>query len=131
MKPEEKLQVVLEGLRGDTTVKAVCDKYNISRDTYYRWKNELMQGACMFWEEQKPGRKSKDHFETRSEAEKAFRQLQEDIKQKDEQIYQLRKEIEGLKIQRDFLQFCLDLRSKKNSSSRRKNGSWSTERASS
>ncbi len=34
--PEEKLQIVLEGLSGTTTISDVCRKYSISVARFYR-----------------------------------------------------------------------------------------------
>lgn len=42
---EKKLEIVLAGMKDDTTVNDLCDKYNISRQTYYNWKENLMEGA--------------------------------------------------------------------------------------
>lgn len=110
MQPEEKLAIVLEGLQEDRTVKEVCDKYDISRHTYYRWKGEMQQSACRFWEEQSPGRKGPNHFESKAEAERQVGKQQEEIEARDKKLKELRKKLEGTKLQRDFARFRLDLR---------------------
>ncbi|GIW59215.1 MAG: hypothetical protein KatS3mg087_0281 [Patescibacteria group bacterium] len=43
--PKEKLQVVLESYQRDTTIKAICRKYNIVRSVVNRWREEFQQGA--------------------------------------------------------------------------------------
>lgn len=41
---EEKWQIVLEGLKGGN-VSETCRKYEIAPNLYYRWKDEVEQGA--------------------------------------------------------------------------------------
>ena len=43
--PEEKLAIVLEGLRGDTEVSAVCRRHGISSNRYYKWRDRVLSGA--------------------------------------------------------------------------------------
>jgi transposase len=43
--PEEKLAIVLEGLRGDTEVSAVCRRHGISSNRYYKWRDRVFSGA--------------------------------------------------------------------------------------
>lgn len=42
--PEEKWQIVLEGLRSGN-VAETCRKYEIAANLYYRWKDEVEAGA--------------------------------------------------------------------------------------
>jgi len=42
--PEEKWQIVLEGLRSGN-VAETCRKYEIAPNLYYRWKDEVEAGA--------------------------------------------------------------------------------------
>ncbi len=121
MEPEDKLAIILAGEKESTTVKEVCDKHGISRDTYYRWKRELEEAAEQYWDEKSPGRKSKDTFSTKSEAEAAYQKLKH---KQAEELLELKKQLEGTTIQRDFYKFRLSLRdAKKNSSSKKKDGS--------
>jgi len=43
--PKEKLQVVLESYQRDTTIEAVCRKYNVVRSVVNRWREEFKLGA--------------------------------------------------------------------------------------
>jgi len=43
--PEEKVSIVLEGLRGDTRLSAVCRRHGISTNRFYKWRDRLMQSA--------------------------------------------------------------------------------------
>ncbi|MHC4718416.1 MAG: transposase [Planctomycetota bacterium] len=43
--PEEKLAIVLEGLRGDTEVSAVCRRHGISSNRFYKWRDRVFSGA--------------------------------------------------------------------------------------
>ncbi len=42
---EEKLQIVLAGLKGEATVTELCRRYGISQPTYYTWWDKVLSGA--------------------------------------------------------------------------------------
>lgn len=42
---ETKVNAVLEGLRGETSIAEVCRKYGISDSLYYRWKDQFLEGG--------------------------------------------------------------------------------------
>lgn len=42
--PQEKFPIVLEGLKGGN-IAETCRKYEIAPTLYYRWKDEVEQGA--------------------------------------------------------------------------------------
>ncbi len=125
-KPEEKLEIVFEGLERNRNVTTVCKKHGISRDTYYTWKKQLSQGACTYWEEQSVGRKGKHSFSTKSEAEAAYVNQARKLEEAHETKENLLKKLEGVTLQRDFTEFRLSLREqtqKKTTKPKRKNGS--------
>jgi transposase len=41
--PEEKMNIVLAGLKGDVSIAELCRQYNISQTLYYRWKDTFLQ----------------------------------------------------------------------------------------
>jgi transposase-like protein len=43
--PEEKVSIVLEGLRGETQVSVVCRRHGISTGQFYQWRDTLVRGA--------------------------------------------------------------------------------------
>ena len=43
--PEQKLEIVLAGLRGDRPVRDVCRSYEISEALYYQWRERLIEGG--------------------------------------------------------------------------------------
>lgn len=43
--PQEKLKILLEGLRGDGAIAEVCRVYGTSTTQFYRWKRQLYEGA--------------------------------------------------------------------------------------
>ena len=42
---EEKIRIVLEGLRGEESVAAICRKESIHPNLYYKWSKEFMEAA--------------------------------------------------------------------------------------
>jgi len=42
---DQKLQVVLEGLRGEARIPALCERHGISEATYYNWQRAVLEGA--------------------------------------------------------------------------------------
>jgi len=42
---EEKIKIVLEGLRGEESVSALCRKYGIHEANYYNWSKEFMEAG--------------------------------------------------------------------------------------
>jgi transposase-like protein len=43
--PQEKLQILLQGLRGDGTIAEVCRRYETSTPQFYRWKRQLYEST--------------------------------------------------------------------------------------
>lgn len=56
--PQEKLEIVLEGMRGDTSVAEICRRYGIYHSDYYRWRKNVMDGAITSLKEN--GKKKND-----------------------------------------------------------------------
>jgi transposase-like protein len=42
---QQKIEIVLAGLRGDHSVKDVCREHAISDTLYYSWRDELLEGG--------------------------------------------------------------------------------------
>jgi transposase len=42
---EQKLAIVLAGLRGDRSVKEVCREHQISDTLFYAWRDKLLEGG--------------------------------------------------------------------------------------
>ena len=43
--PEQKLAIVLAGLRGDKSVKELCRDHQISETLYYSWRDQLLEAG--------------------------------------------------------------------------------------
>ena len=43
--PEQKVEIVLAGLRGDRTVRDICREYEIAETLYYQWRDRLLEGG--------------------------------------------------------------------------------------
>jgi len=42
---EEKIRIVLEGLRGEESISAICRREGISPNLYYRWSKEFLEAG--------------------------------------------------------------------------------------
>jgi len=42
---EQKILIVMEGMRGEMTVAELCRKYGISEPTYYKWNKEFIEAG--------------------------------------------------------------------------------------
>lgn len=80
--PEEKVAIVLEGLRGDMEVSAVCRRHGVTTGQYYQWRDKLKRGA-------------KDAFSQRGRRQENGRvaELEAQVAQKDAIIAEITGEI--------------------------------------
>lgn len=42
---EEKIRIVIEGMRGEESVTAICRKYGINDSLYYKWTKDFMEAG--------------------------------------------------------------------------------------
>ena len=42
---EEKIRIVLEGLRGEDSIAELCRREGIARDLYYRWSKDFLEAG--------------------------------------------------------------------------------------
>ena len=42
---QQKLEIVLAGLRGDVSVKDLCRQHQIAETLYYSWREKLLEGG--------------------------------------------------------------------------------------
>jgi transposase len=42
---EEKIRIVLEGLRGEYSIAELCRKEGLNHNTYYRWSKEFLEAG--------------------------------------------------------------------------------------
>lgn len=45
LSPEEKSEIILEGLSKNTKIKELCKKYSISKMQFYRWKKKFIEAG--------------------------------------------------------------------------------------
>jgi transposase len=43
--PEEKIRIVLEGLRGEESIAALCRREGIAESLYYNWSKEFLEAG--------------------------------------------------------------------------------------
>ena len=46
---EDKIRIVLEGLRGDDSIAELCRKEGIAQSLYYTWSKEFMKRGSAAW----------------------------------------------------------------------------------
>jgi transposase len=42
---EEKIKIILEGLRGEDSIAAICRRYNIHENLYYKWSKDFIEAG--------------------------------------------------------------------------------------
>lgn len=42
---EEKIKIVLEGMRGEDSIAAICRKYEIHANNYFKWSKEFIEAG--------------------------------------------------------------------------------------
>lgn len=42
---EEKIKIVLEGLRGEESIASICRKHDIHQNTYYTWSKDFLEAG--------------------------------------------------------------------------------------
>jgi transposase-like protein len=42
---EEKLSIVLEGLKAETSISDICRKHGLSQTLYYKWRDKFLEGG--------------------------------------------------------------------------------------
>jgi ABC-type phosphate transport system substrate-binding protein len=42
---KEKIKIVLEGLRGEDSIAAICRKYDIHQNSYFTWSKDFMEAG--------------------------------------------------------------------------------------
>ena len=42
---EEKIRIIIEGMRGETTIPELCRKEGISQANYYKWSKDFMEAG--------------------------------------------------------------------------------------
>ncbi len=43
--PEEKIRIVLEGLRGEESISELCRREGIAANLYYRWSKDFLEAG--------------------------------------------------------------------------------------
>ena len=43
---QQKLEIVLAGLRGDRSIAELCREHQISENLYYTWRDKLLEGGA-------------------------------------------------------------------------------------
>ncbi len=42
---EEKIHIVLEGLKGESSIASLCRREGINQNTYYRWSKDFLEAG--------------------------------------------------------------------------------------
>jgi transposase len=46
---EEEVRIVLEGLRGETSIAGLCRREGIPTNLYYRWSKDFLEAGSGLW----------------------------------------------------------------------------------
>ena len=49
-KNQQKLQIVMEGLKGEIPIGEICNRYEISQGQYYKWRDQILGSADRIFE---------------------------------------------------------------------------------
>jgi transposase len=52
---EEKIRIVLDGLRGEDSIAELCRREGISQGIYYKWSKDFMEAGRSGWQAIQPG----------------------------------------------------------------------------
>jgi len=44
-KADERLAIILEGLKSEANVQEICRRHNINQSQYYKWRDQFLRGA--------------------------------------------------------------------------------------
>jgi transposase len=44
---EEKIRIVLDGIRGEDSISNLCRREGIPANLYYRWSKDFLEGECV------------------------------------------------------------------------------------
>lgn len=53
---KEKLNIVLQGLKGEISVAELCNRHQISQSQYYKWRDRLFAEGTKIFDHGGPGR---------------------------------------------------------------------------
>jgi len=74
---QEKLDIVLEGVRGDISVAEICRRYGIYHTDYYRWREKVLDGAIAGLKENGKKKEDPELIDLKQEKERLERALLE------------------------------------------------------
>lgn len=47
---QKKFQIVLEGMKGETSISEICNRYQISQTQYYKWRDKFLKDGPKVFE---------------------------------------------------------------------------------
>ena len=54
---EEKIRIILEGMRGEESIAALCRRDGLNSNLYYRWSKEFLEAGRNGWLATSPARR--------------------------------------------------------------------------
>jgi|LSQX01.3.fsa_nt_gb transposase-like protein len=88
---KERFNIVMEGQ--ESTVSDTCQRYGISRDTYYQWKRAVDEAALEALTPGNAGRKPKDYVKDIDHAKGRIKELEGEVHKLQDTIKQQEKTI--------------------------------------
>ena len=81
--PKEKLQIVLEGIKGKLSLGEVCAQHGISQTLYYRWRDQLLEQGSKIFENGGPSKTEERLRRENAELKRVVGELTMELKKSD------------------------------------------------
>lgn len=80
---QEKLIIVLEGLKGESSIGELCNRHQISQGMYYKWRDQLLSNGAAAFEAHKPDRQVQRLKEQNRQLKTALGEAMMELKKSD------------------------------------------------
>lgn len=102
--PEQKWQIIREGRSKPRNIKAVCDKYDISRETFYEWERQVEAAALAALQSEKPGPKPAGYVADPA-AREQLNVIERQRQELEKEVRELRKQVYLKQLEQDWIKF--------------------------
>jgi len=83
-KGQEKLQIVLEGLKGQISLAELCSRHQISQAQYYQWRDRLIKEGRKIFDYGGPSKSEENHKQQVGRLQRIIGELTVELKKSEE-----------------------------------------------